>query len=211
MRKKHRLWKVLDAGNRSMHSSTYQWTPGEWTERTDNLVPSERGWHLCRDDDLLHWLGPNIWLVELAPDAIVIEQEDKVVTSGPVRLVEQSPWDDCAARLFAVECTVDALKLTGVTDERLWAACEVAFRYAVGDATDKERVAARAALREPLRKSLRWTRRTRAWTAAWTASLDAAWDVAQTVAAGAARDAKWAGARAHQTRRLLWWMGVRDA
>lgn len=150
---------------------------------------------LCRGGDLLHWLGPTVWRVDLAPDAVVIEQTDKLVTSGPVRLVEPSPRDAATARLFAVECAVDALTRAGVTDARSWTACEVAFRYAVGDATDTERAAAWAAAGDAPR------------AARCASAYASAWPAASGTALGVALDA----VRAQQTRRVLWWTGVRDA
>ena len=84
-------------------------------------------------------------------------------------------------RLFAVWCAREALKLVANPDPRSVNACDVAERYANGEATDEELAAAR--------------------DAAWTAS-DAASDAARAAsdaasdAARAASDAAWAAARA---------------
>lgn len=51
-------------------------------------------------------------------------------------------------RLFTVWCAREALKLVENPDARSVEACNVAERYANGEATDKERAAARAAARE---------------------------------------------------------------
>ena len=65
-------------------------------------------------------------------------------------------------RLFAVWCAREALKLFENPDHRSINACDVAERYANGEATREELDAARDA----------------AWAAAWDAARDAAWDAA---------------------------------
>lgn len=89
-------------------------------------------------------------------------------------------------RLFAVWCAREALKLDANPDERSINACNIAERYANGEATSEELAAAGAA----------------AWEAAWAASRAAraardAWAAAGAAgaAAGAARAAAWAAAR----------------
>jgi len=74
-------------------------------------------------------------------------------------------------RLFAVWCAREALKLVDNPDERSINACDVAERYANGEATDNE------------------------LTAAWDAAWDAARDAARAAARDAARDAAWDAAR----------------
>ena len=216
-----RMWKVLDHQRRSMHGGTYQWEVGEWTPRV-LVEPCRSGDHLCHDDHLLHWLGPAIWQVEVHPDAKVVCLDDKVVTSGPVRIVHQTPWDDCAARLFAVECVVEALTLAEVTDDRCWEACAVAQRYALGDATRAELDAAYVAVRTaPLEawgvaRDAAWaavnvaagmeTLTAVVWKEEWIAAQSAALDVTQVAVRKAVRKA----VRSRQTANLLSWLGVTD-
>jgi hypothetical protein len=95
-------------------------------------------------------------------------------------------------RLFAAWCAREALKLIDKPDQRSIEACNVAERYANGDATKEELAAARAA----------------AIAAAWAAASDAARAaaIAAAIAAAraaacaaesdAARAAAWAAARA---------------
>ena len=103
------------------------------------------------------------------------EYRDKVKDKEDIAWVvcRNDYMSDRDLRLFAVWCAREALKLEGDPDERSVNACDVAERYANGEATDKEFAAARAA----------------AWDAAW-AARDAAWATAR-----AARDAAWATAR----------------
>ncbi len=64
-------------------------------------------------------------------------------------------------RLFAVWCAREALKLDSNPDERSVNACNIAERFANGEATSEELAAAGAAARAA------------AWAAAWAAALDA--------------------------------------
>ena len=88
--------------------------------------------------------------------------------------------DDETLRLFVVECCRAVQHL--MTDKRSIDAVDVAYRYAIGDATDSELAAARAAA---------WAAREAAWAAAW----DAAW-AARAAARAAALDAAWAAREA---------------
>jgi hypothetical protein len=83
-------------------------------------------------------------------------------------------------RLFAVWCARQVEHL--MTDERSKRACDVAERYALGQATDEELAAARDAARDAA-----WA----AWDAAWDAARDAARAAARDAARAAARDAAW--------------------
>ena len=170
-----RLWKVLDANGRACHGGTFDytpylpkwsptngWVPGKWTPRIENPVACQFGYHACRDQDLVRWLNARIWACE---GRGIVVADNKVVCES-IRLIAPTPWDDVAARLFAVECAADVLPLFESAmpgDSRVADCLEVATRYALGDATDDELVAARAA----------------AWAAAGAAAWAAAW-AAQT-------------------------------
>jgi len=93
-------------------------------------------------------------------------------------------------RLFAVWCARESLKLIDKPDERSINACNVAEKFANGEATQKELNTARCA--------------------AW----DAAWGVAGNAARGAARCAAWAAVGdARDTILAVVWAawGVQDA
>ena len=204
-----RLWKVTGANGEAIHggnftydlpkwSRTKGWVPGAWTPKV-KVVPCESGYHGCRDQDLLHWChGERIWAMESRGKVVVhrdgVPGESKVVCES-VRLVAPTPWDATTARLFAVECAADVAHL--MTDARSLDALEVAYRYALGDATDAELAAARDAA---------WAA---ALGAAGAAARDAAWDAARDAAWDAARDARHA-AHIRNTQRLLWWLGASD-
>jgi hypothetical protein len=108
------------------------------------------------------------------------------------RLWVVSNWlDDRTLRLFAVWCAREALNLIDSPDPRSIAACDVAERFANGEATADELAAARAA----------------AWAAARDAARAAAWaaarDAARAAAWAAAWDAAWDAARAAQIKHLI--------
>lgn len=85
--------------------------------------------------------------------------------------------DDRIMRLFAVWCARRALSLVDNPDPNSVAACDVAERYANGEATRDDLTAARTAAR------------TFTWSDAGTAAWDATWSVAGVAAWDATRDA----------------------
>ena len=217
-----RYWKVLDANGRSCHGGSFEWSlptrdaergwvPGEWTPPITKIKPCVRGYHVCRDTDLREWLGKRIYACEVRGRIIVAE--NKVVAES-VRLTCPTPWDETAARIFAVECAADVLPIFErqyPNDSRVAAALEVAFRYAVGDATDAELATARATARAAARDAAGDAAWAAAGAAAGDAARDAAWAAAWAAARDAARDAAWAAARAAQTKRLLVWLNASTA
>lgn len=219
MTKPERYWKVLNAQGESCHGGSYRWSlptwdakrgwiPGAWTPLIENVVPCERGYHVCRDRDLLHWLGARIYACEVRGE--IVEAEDNVV-AGQVRLTCPTPWDDVSARLFAVECAAEVLPLyerAQPGDSQVSDCLVVAFRYALGDATAEELNAASAAAWD---ESAAASAASAAAAEELNATRAAAMAAEKRAAASAAVwDAAWAAARAAQTRRLLWWMGAEE-
>ena len=98
-------------------------------------------------------------------------------------------------RLFAVWCAREALKLIETPDSRSINACDVAERFANGQATSEELAAARDAAWDATRAATRYATRAAAWDATRYATRDAARDAAWAAARDAARDAAWAAAR----------------
>ena len=166
------------------------WTPGEWMPAIEgDLEPCSHGYHLAREQDLLSWIGPAIFEAEYRGE--MIEAGDKVVVRE-ARLLRRLGWNERTARLFACDCAERVVHLCD--DPRPRRAIDVARRYAGGEATAEELVAARAA----------------AWDAAWDAARAAASDAART-AARAARDAAWDAAwdaeQKWQAARLMEYLG----
>lgn len=149
------LFKVLGENGRSCNGGNYSWslptknadgtwTPGEWAPVIEgDLVPCENGYHLCKGKQLLEWLGPTIYEAEC--DGEQIDSGNKIVVRK-ARLVRRiEAWNERTARLFAVSCAREALKLIDNPDARSIAACDISERYANGEATADELGAAGAA------------------------------------------------------------------
>ena len=99
--------------------------------------------------------------------ALDVLKAEQIPADDRIWLVCHEGWiDPRTLHLFAVWCAREALKLIDNPDPRSIAACDVAERYANGEATEDELAAARDA----------------AWAAAW--------DAARAAARAAARDAQ---------------------
>ena len=198
------LFKVTAEDGACYHGGHGQWhlptsdSPGKWMPKLRGaLEPCRRGYHLCRESDLVNWLGPVIWIAEYDGDRVDVNDVDegKVVVRR-ARLVSRVPhWNAQSARLFACDCAERALNRErergGEPDPRSWESITVARRFARGEATQEELAAA--------------------WDAAWTAAWDAARAAAWTAAWAAARDAAWATERQWQTERLHWYLAGQPA
>jgi len=148
--------KTCNDGNADYHLPE-NGKPGDWMPKIKgDLIPCENGYHLCRPQDLIHWLDKDIYEAEYRGD--IVEDNDKVVVRQ-VRLVRKvDKWNNKTARLFAVWCAREALKLVDNPDERSVAAVDIAEKFANGEATEDELAAARDAARDA------------AWAAAWDAA-----------------------------------------
>ena len=234
---RERLWKVTGPRGESIHGGDFtydlpkfiggRWVPGAWTPKV-KVKPCASGYHGCRDKDLPYWCnGARIWAMETRGRVVVhadnVPGASKVVAES-VRLVAPTPWDATTARLFAVECAAEVAHL--MTDKRSLDALEVAYRHALGDATDAELAAARDAAWDAARAAAcdaaRAAASAAAWDAAWAPSWDAAWaaaraaawaaawDAAASHAAATAGSAARSAAHTRNTHRLLWWLGASD-
>ncbi len=178
------IYKALRTGQHPTHAHDADpWVPGEWREVTGKLVICQNGLHLCRGElHLLEWLSDEVWVAEI-DDTEVIDDGKKIVVRR-ARIIEQTPWCDRIARLFAADCAERVLPIferKRPGDDRPRLAIQAARDYANGviDA------------------------------AAWDAACAAEWDAACAAARAAARDAAWAAARA--AARVAAWAAARDA
>jgi hypothetical protein len=103
-----RAYKFLRR-DRSNLLTGFQWPVGEWVEAKGPLVWCANGIHACRVEDLPHWLGQELWLMELdgdtlaAPDAIVGRR---------ARIIERiGAWSGGVAQEFAESCAQRASAL----------------------------------------------------------------------------------------------------
>ena len=78
-----KLYKVTNVTGTPCNGGSGQWhlpsanRPGKWMPRISNIKPCVRGYHVCRIGQLLRWLGPAIWEVEIRGDKVVLD--DKIV------------------------------------------------------------------------------------------------------------------------------------
>jgi len=194
-----KLYKVLGANGEATNGGTGKWflphgnRPGKWMPKIKGeLIPCKNGYHLCRRQDVIHWLGPSLWEAEYRGECV--PAEDKVVVRQSRLIRRVSTWNDKTARLFACDCAEYALGLAKKPDPRSVEAVRVARLFALGEATGAELAAAYAA-RDAARDAA-YAAYAAAWEAAYAAY--AAWE--------AARDAAWAAriiAGAWMTERLF--------
>jgi hypothetical protein len=235
-----KIYKFLNGG-KSCNGGSYTWslpvknedgtwTPGEWTEPVEGeVVLCENGYHLCRAQDLVYWVGPELYEAEYEGDMVSDNEppETKIAVRRARLTRRVETWNARTARLFAVWCAREALKLVETPDPASVKAVGIAEQYANGEATDEELAAAWAAARDAARAAawdaagdaawdaVRAAAEAADWYAAWAAARyaarDAAWaaagDAAVAAARAAARDAAWAAAWAAQTKKLLEMLG----
>ena len=160
-------YKYLNADGTASNGGSGKWylphgsRPGKWMPPILDIKPCERGYHLCRPQDLLKWHGVTLWKAEYR--GVYLVHDDSKIVAEQARLISQvTIWNERTQRLFACDCAehVAPLYVAKLGKWKPMDTIEVARRYANGQATDKELAAARDA----------------AWAAAWDAARDAAWD-----------------------------------
>ena len=167
------FFKVLN-GQQSTNGGDCRWIKNRWMPK-QAVNPCTSGYHLCRPQDLISWLGPDIWIAE--GRGKLIECEDKVVFEQARVVRHLDTWTDKTARLFACWCVRETPLHDGrkiwvrLADERSRQAVIVAEKFANGEATAEE--------------------------------LAAAWDAAWDAAGAAAGAAAWA-AQTRKLMEILW-------
>ena len=202
-------YKVLNKERQSCHKGNYQWIPGEWAP-PQAVTPCYTGYHLCNGtEQLLAWLGETIWIAE-ARGEIVAHEGTKVVCES-ARIVEQLPWDERVARLFAADCAEHVLHLYEERHDNPAPrrAIEVARAYARGEATMEDLDAAALSAAEAAWSVACSTAYAAARSAAEAAADAAAWNVACSTAWAATDSVRYAACSAErqwQAERLAWYI-----
>ena len=180
-----KLYKVLNEDMTSCNGGDATWKFGEWMPVIDGeLLPCVNGYHLCRREDLVEWLGEAIYEAEYRGE--MVKSDNKVVVREARIIRKLDNWNDRTARLFVCDCAEQSLQYYEnefPDDKRPRESIEVSRKFANGEATKEELAAAWAA----------------ASAAAWAgardaASVAAAWDAARDAASAAASVADWAAA-----------------
>ena len=110
-----RVYKFTGVGGVGMFTG-FPWplpadgNPGAWVEVFGPATVCEAGVHACRLDQLPHWLGPELWEVELAGE--LVESPHKIVARRG-RLLARVPTWPGAARAFAEDCAARVRELAG--------------------------------------------------------------------------------------------------
>jgi hypothetical protein len=217
------LLKFLRADMRSP-TGTGTWQVNRWRSVSGDLIPCRNGLHAVTADNLLPFLGDQLWRVEIGDEYLwhTDSSMGRKLVARRMRLVERiETWNDRTARLFAADCAERVLPLFEVehpNDPRPRAAIETARRFATGNATKDELAAAGAAAAawdaardaawaaaDAARAAARDAARAAAWTAAWDVAWAAAWDAA----GAAARAAAGAAEREWQQQHLASLLGLR--
>lgn len=143
MNKNELLFKALDTDGSVYHGGHGQWhKTRKWMPPIEGrLVPCKNGYHLCREQDLVYWLGPAIWEATYRGERI--DADDKIVVREARLVRKLKTWNEQTARLFACDCADRALARIKKPDQRSVDAVAVARRFAVGEATKEELTAAR--------------------------------------------------------------------
>jgi hypothetical protein len=210
-----KYYKVLGKGGIACNGGVGKWNlpkdgkPGEWMPKIENIEPCVRGYHLCREEDLLEWLNEEIYEAEGRGNFIRHKNNKDVFPKA--RLIRKlENWNKKTARLFAADCAEHVLPIFEKeypNDDRPRKAIQATRAFANGKIGAAAGAAARAAA-----GAAAWAG---AWAAAGAAARDAAWDAAgaaaRAAAGAAARAAAWdaawdaAGAaeKKWQTERLM--------
>ncbi len=93
--------------------------PGQWKRAWGKLDPCKNGLHLCRRSDLLTWIGPRIFEVEVGGSRM-IQCEDKVVVRRARLVREFVAWGSGAAQAFWKDCGDRAWDALAVPEYRAW-------------------------------------------------------------------------------------------
>lgn len=102
------LYKCLGENRQPRNGGKGQWKPGAWMPAV-GVDPCYSGYHLCRAEDILAWLGPEIW--EAKGRGKRVDCADKIVFSE-ARLVRKfKTWNQKTQRLFAADCAERVLHL----------------------------------------------------------------------------------------------------
>jgi hypothetical protein len=113
-----RAYKFLCEGCTGVLSG-FTWPVGEWVVVDGDLVPTRRGVHACRRQDLAYWLDEELWAVELDGE---IRELDRLVVARAGRLAERvEAWTPRVADEFGHMAVNRRRDLPGlVEDAELW-------------------------------------------------------------------------------------------
>ncbi len=80
----------------------FTWPVGEWVEVDGPLAWCHNGVHACRIQDLPHWLGQELWAIEL--DGEVLSAPDSIVARRARLVGRIDAWSGGVAQEFGESC-----------------------------------------------------------------------------------------------------------
>ncbi len=208
-----KLYKILGDNGAPCNGGRGSWhlprakQPGKWMPTVRNVVPCQRGYHLVASQNIPLWLNYRAaFLYEAEWRGERVVESDKIVV-GESRLVSLvGALSDKVLRLFACSCAARTLPIfekSHPNDARPRKAIATARRFAMGDGTQEELVAARDAARDAVGDAAVAATRA-AGDAVWAAAVAATRAArAAAGAAGAARVAAGDAERKWQGQTLL--------
>ncbi len=141
-------YKVLNADRSCYNGGDGIWKPEgvPMPEIVGDLEPYKNGYHVCTANQLIEWVGPAIWEVEVDTDGMLVEDDKMVVRGATLR--RRTAWNFRSMALWAVDCAEHVQHLAKADTVALNA---VTRRHIAGEATIEEVVAAQYAceLRNP--------------------------------------------------------------
>lgn len=140
--------------------------------KLDNIVPCQRGYHLCRKEDLIYWLNDEIYDAE-GRGELKRHNNNKDVFPEARLIRKLDNWNDKTSRLFAADCAEHVLHIfekENPKDDRPRMAIQAARGFVNGKISGTALYAAGAAAGDATGAA--------AWAAAgaWDSAWDAAWD-----------------------------------
>jgi hypothetical protein len=193
------LYKVLREDGSAYYGGAGNWhlpkgkRPGKWMAKIEELVMCQSGYHVCNQEQLIQWLGPAIYEVEVRGETI--QTIDKSVHQQ-ARLLRKLNWNERTARLFACDCAQRAIDKyrTDKSDARFQQAIDTARKFAEGAATKAELWAARSAAYSAAFSAAFSAATSAAYNAAYSAAFSAARSAAHSAACSAAHSAAYSAA-----------------
>ncbi len=121
MKRKIKFYKSLDETGFSCHGGEAEWSlpyrnedgtwvPGDWMPEIEGeLKECENGYHVASFRQLIYWLAPRIFDVEVGHE--IVKCRDKYIVRKIRLTKELTNWNEGEARLFACDCAERVLPI----------------------------------------------------------------------------------------------------
>ena len=159
-------YKFLARGRLGPVSGVAWPEPGVWLEVAGDLSPCARGVHVCRTQDLAHWLSDELWELETSEGAVAGLDCLVVAKAQLVRRVDT--WSEGGAARFTAACAAHALASAGTLQSALELVNDSKLAAAAGYFAVSAYCAA-LAVAKTRRDTEQAYRAERAWQGAWIA------------------------------------------